>query len=408
MIKLAIVGGGASGLSAAITAQELGCKVTLFEAQSSVGKKILASGNGRCNITNTNPLCSNYHSSNPNFIQTTLDHINFATIESFFTSMGLLLDSKEDGRVYPLSNEAKSVVQVLVEKAQNCGVIVKTNTKILGITKAKDFTLRSENQNYKGFTHLLIASGLQAAPQLGSCTDGLGFAQSFGHTILPQFASLVQLQCKEHMVTNKMAGVRFKGVVNLYVDSKKVSHQEGDILFTKYGLSGLAILDSSYLTSKALLNGSKVEVRLNLSMFEKDRLIKTLQTLQKQRSGTVEEMLTSLVSLKVAKQIAIELHIKEKKVQTISAKDIQAIANKMLDWRFTITETHGFKHAEVAGGGVDTAQVNAETFESTVCKNLYFSGEVLDIVGDRGGYNFHFAWASGMMAAKAIAKHPLS
>lgn len=395
MKKAAIIGGGASGLICAIFCAKGGVDVELFEQNPKCARKILVSGNGRCNITNKNLSTNDYFSQNPLFMEYALKEFGFNEFEKFCESIGLLLDAKEDGRVYPLSNEAKSVAALLLSHAKSLGVKINTETKISDIKKLLN-----------KFDAVVIATGSEAASHLGGNRDGLEFAKEVGHNIIPTYPSLVQLHLDSGCV-KKMSGAKTDGEVTLLINNKKETSSSGDILFTDYGVSGFAILDISQAASVALRDGADVSISINLlPSFNAQKLSSHISKLASVQSDfTLSDILAGLVPLKIASGILDELKLSA----TLSGKDIDTklskkIANQMLNWRFKVSDTHGFRHAEVAGGGVDTTEINPKTFESLKQKNLYFCGEVLDVVGRRGGYNFAFAWASGYLAANNIIK----
>ena len=393
MKRVAIIGGGASGLLCAIICAREGWHVELFEQNDKCGKKILVSGNGRCNISNKNLSIHNYFGTNPEFVSHAIKNFGFEAFERFAASLGLLLESKEDGRAYPLSNEAKSVVALLLAHAKNLGVAIHTDTKI---THAKELL-----QKYDA---LVIATGSEAASHLGGCDDGYTFAKEFGHTIIPTYPSLVQLHLSSK-IAPKMSGAKLECEVTLLRNHAKERTCQGDILFTAYGISGFAVLDISRDASLALQNFEHVILSLNLlPRFNRQHLAEHIQSVAKKAPQlSIFEMLQGLLPAKIA------LHFLEAQtldartpLRTIDTKLAKKIAAGLQDWRFEVSDTHGFRHAEVSGGGVNTGEIDPKTYESKKQKNLYFCGEVLDIVGDRGGYNFAFAWASAYAAAKAI------
>jgi len=403
-IKVAIIGGGASGLLCAIFCAKNGISVDIFEQNSKCAKKILVSGNGRCNITNRNLTCNDYFSQNPIFVEFALKQFGFGEFEKFCQSIGLLLDVKEDGRVYPLSNEAKSVASLLINHAKNLGVNFHTDTKITDIKKLL--------QEYDA---VVVATGSQAASHLGGNEDGLAFAKELSHNIIPTYPSLVQLHL-DSKVIKKMSGAKVDAEVTLLVNNKKELTSKGDILFTDYGVSGFAVLDISQGASVALMEhvnalckkcpwGVSISINL-LPNFNIQKLSSHISSLALNMPDfTIVDILTGLLPLKIANGILDDLEISTSTCsEEIGTKLSKKIANRILDWRFEVKETHGFRHAEVAGGGVDTTEINPKSFESLKQKNLYFCGEVLDVVGRRGGYNFAFAWASGYAAAKAISR----
>jgi len=391
--KIAIIGAGASGLICAIFCAKSGVKVDIYEQNSKCAKKILVSGNGRCNITNTNLSRDDFFSDNPLFVDTALKKFGFKEFEKFSTSLGLLLDVKDDGRVYPLSNEAKSVVKIYEDYAHSLGVIFHTDTKIENI---KELVER--------YNSVVVATGSEAASHLGGNADGYKFAQEYGHNIIPTYPSLVQLHL-DSQIAKKMSGAKLNAEVTLLVNSKKELTTSGDILFTAYGISGFAILDLSQRVSVGLLNYQALDLSLNLlPNFTAQKLsAHILKVSQNMPAFTVLDILVGLVPIKIANGLLEDINILNS-TKNIDMKMAKKIANSLLNWRFEIKDTHGFRHAEVSGGGVDTTEIDSKTMQSLKCPNLYFCGEVLDVVGKRGGYNFAFAWASGYLTAKDIIK----
>jgi predicted Rossmann fold flavoprotein len=204
-----------------------------------------------------------------------------------------------------------------------------------------------------------------------------------------------------------MAGAKVDGEVTLLINNKKENTAKGDILFTNYGVSGFSILDVSGRASQALMNYEAVSISLNLlPTFSAQKLSSHILTQAKNMPAlSIFDILVGLIPMKIATNLLDELEIPHSiKADAIHTKLAKKIANTLLNWRFEVEETHGFRHAEVSGGGVDTTEINPKTMESFKQKNLYFCGEVLDVVGRRGGYNFAFAWASGYLAAKSISK----
>lgn len=394
--KTAIIGGGASGLICAIFCARKNIHVDLFEQNSKCAKKILVSGNGRCNISNKNLSADEYFSQNPFFVEFALREFGFGAFEKFCESIGLLLDVKDDGRVYPLSNEAKSVASLLLSHAKNLGVTIHTDTKVSDIKKM-----------LKEYDAVVIATGSEAATHLGGNRDGLEFAQELGHNIIPTYPSLVQLHLNSSL-PKKMSGAKIEGEVALFVNNTKEATSKGDILFSDYGVSGFSILDISQWASEALSQFSHVSISINLlPAFNAQKLSNHINKISEADSKiTIQEILIGLIPSKIASAILEELNISGLLCSDeIGTKLSKKIANRLINWRFEVNDTHGFRHAEVAGGGVDTMEINPKTMESLKQKNLYFCGEVLDVVGKRGGYNFAWAWASGYLASKHICSN---
>jgi len=404
---IAIIGAGASGLMAAITAAKSGATIHLYEQNTKPAKKILASGNGRCNISNTDVSSRDYCGQNPEFSSFALENFTFAQLQKQCKSMGLLLNILDDGRAYPLSNEAKSVALCFETYAKACGVEIFNEHTISAIEKKDNtFYLHTPLHVSEPYDKVIICTGSEAAPQLGGSSQGYDLASSLGHTLMPTYPSLVQLHLNSS-TPEKISGLKLDAEVSLFLNSKKEQSIKGDILFTKYGISGFAILDISQMASEALLNYQVVDIGLDLlPKFDRQALAsQLLQMAQSLPSYSIETILSGFLPIKLCKALLegskFSLQTQGKDMHTKMAKQI---ASKIKDWRFEVNDTHGFKHAEVSGGGINTDEVNEKTMESKLCSGLYFAGEVLDIVGRRGGFNFHFAFASAYLAGSSITQ----
>ena len=409
MKRIAIIGAGAAGIIAAITAknENKDLHIDLFDINNAIGKKILASGNGRCNISKIDAQVSNYIGENPTFASFALKQFDFNSFKKFCKSMGLLLDIKEDGKVYPLSNEAKSVTTLLQAKLDSLDINFTANTKITAMKKQDGkFVLYSEEKEFKDYDNVLISSGLAAAPQLNSTEIGLDIATTFGHSSNITYPSLVGLQTDfEHK--SRLQGVKKESEVSLYIDGQIEKQIQGDLLFTKYGVSGFSILDISQYAVYPMSLYQDVQIAINL--FPKQNRNEVLGMIESLVKSLPNEKLINLLSGVISNKLApVVIDIikvdSEIKAIDVNAKHIRAIVNTLINLRMKVTDTQGFKHAEASGGGIRTDEVNEKTFESKKCKGLYLAGEVLDIVGNRGGYNLQFAWASGYLAGKSLAK----
>ncbi|NQY53759.1 MAG: NAD(P)/FAD-dependent oxidoreductase [Campylobacteraceae bacterium] len=408
-MRIAIIGAGAAGIVAAITAKRLNkdLHIDMFDANKAIGKKILASGNGRCNISNTQVSAANYIGEDSSFVEYALKNFDFKAFEKFCKSIGLLLDIKETNKVYPLSNEAKSVVNLLSISVSTLGINVFTESLITSIERIDNkYNLKTVDTEYKNYDRILISNGLAAAPQLNANESGLEFAQKFDHSINPTYPSLVGLQT-DVTYHARMQGVKKECNVSLYIDGALESEIYGDVLFTKYGVSGFAVLDISQLAAQAL--SLYQNVKLSVNFFPKVNradLANQIQSLFKALPEVkAADLLIGMLSNKLPSVLLdiCKIH-QDTKAADINAKQIKALSYQLNSWKFKVTDTQGFKHAEVSGGGVRTAEVNNRTYESKKVKGLYFAGEVLDIVGHRGGFNLQFAWASGYAVGQTISK----
>jgi predicted Rossmann fold flavoprotein len=409
-LKIAIIGAGAAGIIASIYTKKLNSniKIDLFEINTTIGKKILASGNGRCNISNKIVLQDNFMGKDNSFVNYCLNQFDYKDFEKFCNSIGLLLDIKDNNKVYPLSNEAKSVVSLLQSKLNSLNVNIIYEKRVIDIQKIDNkFTLNSfDGCKYKDYDKVLISSGLSAAPQLNSTNDGLKIAKKFGHTIHEEYPSLVGLQL-DTLYHHKLSGMKKEVEVTLYINNKKDISVKGDVLFTKYGFSGFGILDISQKSSYYL--SLKNDIKISINFFpdlSKDSLINSISNIMKSLPNeNLSIVLGGLISNKLSPILLDICNLDNSiKCYNINSRHIRSITNQLLNWRVKVINTQGFKHAEVSGGGISTNDIDDKTMQSKLIKGLFFSGEILDITGQRGGYNLHFAWASGYLASKFLSK----
>ncbi len=399
--KLIIIGAGAAGLCAAITSARAGYKVTLLEQNNKIGKKILVSGNGKCNIDNKYISSNRFYSQNPKFIEEVLEGYNFDVVEKFFTSIGLKLVEGKEGKMFPMSLQASSVVELLEYEAKRVGVQIICDCAVTSISKGDDTFTIETTQGVKICEKLLLASGSPAAPQLGGSNSGYAFATKMGHSLIPRHPSLVQL-CSEETWVKACAGVKVAGLAQLYANGEYISEKKGDLLFTNYGISGLAVLDLSREVSTRLANFDYCELSLDLMPeLSKEKLTNLL--LKRVKEGSEKPLTLWLQGVINKKLIAIIVEQSKCKVKVendLNRKEINKLVHTIKNLKLSINETKGFKGAEVATGGINTTEVNSQTMESKLVPNLFFAGEILDVDGDRGGFNFHFAWVTGMKVTR--------
>lgn len=392
-MKVAIIGGGASGMVAAIVAQSAQCEVSIFEREDRLGKKILITGNGRCNITNSNLDLSHFHSLSPDFVEHALKRFDLEKTRAFFAELGIIF--KQIGeRIYPLSLQASSVAELLHARLKELGVKIELNSPILAIEhEKKGFRLQSDTHSLF-FDRVLIATGSKA--HVKPSHDGYNFATHFGHTLTPMMPSLVQLHSPN---TERFSGVRTDALATLFIDNQAIQHARGDVLFTRYGLSGNAILDISKNASQALFYGQKVRVCINLFPEFSKASLQTLLTKQSKIAQEPKKLLLGIVHTKLINPL-----LEQAGIERLSAKSIHKLLYTLQHFWFEISDTNGFKSAEVVSGGVSTFEVNEKTMESKLIKGLFFAGELLDVDGDCGGYNLQWAWASGALAGEHLQK----
>ena len=408
---LIIVGGGASGLMAAITAKDFGIDVAIVESTDRIGKKILTTGNGRCNISNNciKPPFINYHSSNSNFKFSALETLSLKDTLDLFMTLGLPITAMPTGKLYPQSLQASSVVDILKMAIEDRNVPLYTACKIKTIHKDKIFKLSTINEDYKLFTanKIILACGGKTAPKTGSDGSGHSLAKSFGHKITSLLPGIVQLKL-DYPHLKALSGVKFDGYATLLVDDKEVKKDFGEILFTDYGISGPPILQISALASQGTYNNKKTEVIVDLlpsyTYEELENFIECHFALFGHRP--IINALIGVVNKKIIPILLKECGITNLQLPCyeLTWKEKKQLINTLKSWKFTCTGTNDFNQAQVTIGGVDTKDVNSETLESKLVENLYFTGEILDVHGDCGGFNLQWAWSSGYTAAKSISE----
>ncbi|WP_373029827.1 NAD(P)/FAD-dependent oxidoreductase [Sulfurovum sp.] len=399
MVDMIVVGAGAAGLVSAITTARTGHTVLLLEQNNKIGKKILVSGNGKCNIDNKYISTNRFHGQNPHFIQEVLEGQGFDIVKKFFTSIGLELIEGKEGKMFPMSLQASSVVELLEYEAKRAGVEIICDCAVTSFSKEDDTFIVETSQGNKRCKKLLLASGSPAAPQLGGSNSGYAFATKMGHSLIPRHPSLVQL-CSDETWVNACAGVKVAGVAQLYANGDYITEKKGDLLFTNYGISGLAVLDLSREVSTRLANYDYCELNLDLMPeLSKEKLTNLLLgRIDEGSEKPIEIWLHGVINKKLISIILEQSKCKAKQENDLNRKEVSKLVYTIKNLKLSINDTKGFKGAEVATGGVNTTEINPQTMESKLVPNLYFAGEILDVDGDRGGFNFHFAWVSGIRA----------
>jgi len=391
--NIAIIGAGASGMMSAIICARNGATVTIFEKNEKAGKKIYASGNGRCNVTNIDVKPDYFHSNYPEVIKNILKQFTQSQTIDFFKSLGVILVENEDGRMYPLSKQASIIVEQMLDAMQTLGVEIILGSEVTKISKQNGkFSLFFDNKK-SIYEKVIISAGGVVAEHLGGTDSGYVLAKMLGHSIVKTIPSLVQVDCK-HPCFRELKGVRVDAEVNLLINNKIVNRQKEDLLFADYGLSGPTILKSSRSAAIGLEDKKKVEVSIRfLPNFSKDELINMLEGLiEISPKKDMQLHLSSIVHKKIARCILKE------------TRGIEGIVNRLQNWKFSVNALHGYKSAETTIGGVSLEKIDLQSLESTIHRGLYFTGEVLDVDGDLGGYNLQWAWSSGYVAALSASE----
>lgn len=403
-----VIGGGAAGQTAAICAKDLGKDVAIIEANDRVGKKILTTGNGRCNVTNKYIEDYRYHSDNTGFFTKTLKAFGVEDTKNFFSSLGLPLVTLEEGKMYPMSLQASSVLDIMRFAISDRNIPIYFNSKVKEIKKLKSgFQILTVNNETFKCNKLILATGGKSAPSTGSDGSGYSLAKGLGHSIIPPIPALVQLKL-DYKNLKAISGVKFNGIADIFVNGNKEKSEFGEILFTDYGISGPPILQLSRIASYSLSKSEPVKIRVdmlyNMSKEDMENYLETHFAMFSHRS--IYESFIGLINKKVIPILLKEAGLSDihKPCYTLEWKEKSNIYKLLKCWEFNVVGTNSFGNAQVTAGGIDTTEVYEDTLESKLIPNLYFAGEILDVDGDCGGFNLQWAWSSAFSAARAACK----
>ena len=401
MYDALIIGGGASGLAAACALAGAGKKVLLAEKQSRVGRKLLSTGNGRCNLTNLRAAAQNYHGARAAAARA-LELCPPEDVLDFFGELGIPAVSDEEGRVYPMSNQAASVLDALRLSAAERGCEILTDCGAESVQRGKNgFTVRCSEGRVFQTKKVLVCTGGLAAPKLGACGDGYKMLESLGHTSVAKLPAIAALKTPPEQVRS-LKGQRVECAIALLADGKIVREERGEVLFAETGVSGIASMQLARVCGEALKAGKKCEVRINL-MGDKDAFDMLCDRVEKLPKRAMEDFLNGIVSKRVGmalvKLAGIEM---TRTAESLRTKELRALAAVLTGWTIPVTGVQGFEQAQVTAGGISLKDFNWDTMESKRAPGLYAAGEVLDVDGDCGGFNLQWAWASALIAAKAM------
>lgn len=405
--KIAVIGGGAAGLSAAVTAlralrdNRKNGKVIIFESLPRCGKKILATGNGRCNLSNEFAENTPYFGDGE-FAKKVISLVPPKAVKEFFASLGLLCRTEEEGRIYPMSAQASSVLDALRFEAERLGAEFITETKITSVKKRGNMFLL--NGKYEADC-VILASGGKSAPKQGSDGSGYALAESLGHTVTKIYPALVPLTAKGDFFRS-LKGIRAKGEIYLEENGKIYGRQKGEIQFTDFGVSGIAVMQVSGAAALLTANGKRPVLHIDL-IPEKDKkeLIKFISETAAS-GGTKENLLSGLVPKRLG-QIIMKRASKgalTDSAENMSFNEIGKSAELLKDFPVEITGTRGFEASQVSSGGIPCREFKFSTMESKIAENFFAAGEILNVDGLCGGFNLQWAWASGITAGKNAAE----
>lgn len=408
--KVAVVGGGAAGMMAAVQAAYAGARVTVYERNDRVGKKILSTGNGKCNFSNEDMRAACYYGSGAGYVDGFYKQFGVAETKTFFRELGMRIKDR-NGYLYPASEQAATVLDVLRYEMERLGIEICAGCRVTGIDGPENpgcrLTLETETAAYKKRTYdaVILACGGRAAPKTGSDGTGLAMAKRLGHRIVPTVPALTALRCGETF-WKQVAGVRCEARLMLYIDGNEVSSVQGELQLTDYGISGIPVFQFSRIAAYALQEGRTVTVKIDLMPdpgAADTQEAFWAQRWERQKRQSMEQFVTGTVNKKVGLLLLKLAGIRE----TETVCEIEGARRRKLEQLFhtfevTVKGTNSFEQAQVCAGGVDFAEVT-DRLESVRRPGLFFAGEILDIDGICGGYNLQWAWSSGAVAGRAAA-----
>jgi predicted Rossmann fold flavoprotein len=400
--RILVIGGGAAGLMAAITAARNGASVKILERMNRVGKKILATGNGRCNLTNVYAAVKNYHGNNPEFVEEAFNQFTVEQTMDFFEELGIACKVESGGKVYPSSDQASSVLDVLRYECEELGIEEVCEAEVVKIKKSGNgFNVTLKNNEKLYGDRVIVVPGGKAAPSLGSNGSGYKLLQDLGHSFVESFPALVQLRLESPHL-KAINGVKFMGRAAVGVGEDVLRVEDGEILYTAYGISGPPIFQLSRRAAEKLHEGQKPWIKVDMFPdFSEDEVFKGIRKrLQLRPQKPLDFSFVGLLNKRLIPAILKEAGFEDihKASGDVSTKEIKSIVDLLKNWTFEITGTQSWSEAQVTAGGIEVKDVDPITMESKLVKGIYLAGEVLDIDGDCGGYNLQWAWSSGYVA----------
>lgn len=403
-MKVLIIGGGASGMAAALTAAlDPGNQVTVLERQARVGRKLLATGNGRCNLTNLHMSPDHYHGGDVDFVRPALERFPTADTLAFFRRLGLLTVAENSGRVYPFSDQANSVVDVLRLALDRAGIVLVTGAEVLSLSKkARGYSAKTTDGSYYG-DKVIVACGGQAGGKLGGTDLGYRLLEGLGHTITPCFPALVQLRTDPSPIRG-LKGIRADAGLILKEAGRTVAEGNGEVQFTDFGISGPAVFALSRYAKEGqtlLLDLVRPWDDAALGAHLRDRQ-NTFPDLP------LEDFLTGSLHNRLGRVLLRRAGLDlNRPCGTLTSEERSTVLRLLRRFPLPVLGPMGFDQAQVTAGGADTRQFRADTLESRRCPGLFACGEVLDVDGDCDGYNLQWAWSSGRLAGLLGQKEAL-
>lgn len=406
MFDIIIVGGGAAGMITAITAARNGASVCILERKERLGKKILATGNGKCNYTNRVQDIACYRGSEHSFIKAVLAQFPMEETIAFFKEIGIY-PKERNGYFYPHSEQAASVADALEAECHRLGVKICLEQYVTTVKKEKTIfcvTAKNEEQGIKQYKSykLILAAGGMAAKVHGSDGSGYTLAKIFGHSIIKPLPAIVQLKAQGNFFKT-VSGVRTEGHISLFIDGKKVTEEYGELMFTAYGLSGIPVMQVSRFAAEGLAKKKAVVAKLDLfPELQEDALYAEIfrRFVRAKGQHTYEQALLGLLNHKLNYILLKEAGLEPTQIPNGKLEQTaEQFVKQVKQFTVTISDTNGFDNAQACAGGVSTKELTVQ-MESKLVSGLYIVGELADVDGTCGGYNLQWAWSSGYVAGR--------
>lgn len=405
-MSIGIIGGGAAGMMAAITAARKGNQVTILERNDRVGKKILVTGNGKCNLGNYDLRKEMYYGANREWIWDKLERFNTESTVKFFEELGLMIKNK-NGYLYPACEQAAVVLDVLRIALERLGVEILYDCKInhIGRNVESGRIEVSDGVNKYFFDKVILACGSKAAPKTGSDGSGYKLVKQLGLEMVPIVPALVQMKCEEDYF-KAVAGVRTDAFLKVWNNGKCVAQERGELQITEYGISGIPVFQISRVMNYILRGQAQVSVSIDLFPdFDEKEYQRFCQNRMTELSDrTVEEFFTGMLHKKIMMMFVKQCGLKPNALVKDANKDkLMQVFALCRDWKVTVNGSNPYDNAQVCAGGVDVKELSEE-LESLKVPGVYFAGELIDVDGKCGGYNLQWAWCSGYIAGESAAK----
>lgn len=404
-MRVGIIGAGASGVFAALILKQNYIDTTVIERNANALKKIYATGNGRCNFTNRNVSYKNYHGENPKFTISAIKKFDNYDVIEFFNDMGIPEVELENGKIFPKSLQASSIVKQMMCLANHLEVEFIFDSFVDDVRKNGNvFEVKSNDSIYK-FDYLIFACGSKAYKKSGSDGNGYILMKKLGHNIVKTHPGIVQLRLNGDSF-KKMSGTKFKANAKLVVDDKEVFEFYHDVLFTDYGISGPTILQLSGEAIRAKNKGLDVKIRIDTVDLDENKLYEHLiYIISLNYYKKIKELLVGLINDNLIEEVLNQAGINyDINVCELSKEEIYKLAHTLKNLEFSVSGYKDEDSGQITCGGVDTDEINPSTMESKKIKNLYIIGEIMDVDGDCGGYNLQWAFSSAYSCAMSIIK----